>query len=124
MRIQRSISPKFIYDPNCSICTRLKNFISFFDAKRKITFIPMADKKATDMLGSIPSSLRYRSSHLVLDEKRILSGGVGMVYLLYFIPGLSPIASLILSFPPALTLSKRIYSVLSRIHDSGSCKIG
>jgi predicted DCC family thiol-disulfide oxidoreductase YuxK len=123
MRIQ-SIRPKFIYDSNCSFCTRLKNFISFFDAKRKITFIPMADKKVIDILGSIPPSLRYRSSHLVLDEKRILSGGVGMVYLLYFIPGLSPIASLILSFPPALSLSKRIYSVLSRIHGTGSCKIG
>lgn len=113
--------PAFVYDSRCDICAKFKRVVSFLDANRKIEFVPIEEAESKGLLDSIPFNERFRSSHFVTINGKILSGGDGVVELIRYLPGGRVLAYLIRLTPSGIRTARLFYDILSKFHKDVSC---
>jgi len=123
--------PDFLlaYDASCGPCSRFKAIVEFLDAKKRIGFVPLEVADRSGVIEALPPSLRYRSFHLVRSHRGPARGGdirsgsdalLPMLRLL--IPGGTIASRIVEATPGANGAISFAYSVVSRLHDAGSCE--
>ena len=115
--------PRFLYDSDCGLCTRLKSAASFLDASHSVDFVPIHEAAQQGLLSSVPENEWFACSRLILPDGTTSSGGEAMVGLLSLLPGGWAPALLISRAPFGLPAARAVYGVLSRLH-SYSCSTG
>jgi len=116
----KQVRPKFLYDSDCGPCSKLKDAASFFDASKKIDFVPIADAARQGMLTSLPKRDWFASAHMLRPDGKTTSASDSMVDLLSLLPGGRLPAAAISRAPLGPSSAKFVYDALSRIHSS-SC---
>ena len=109
------------YDSDCGPCTRFKNAISFLDARRRLGFKSLMAADRQGMLDSVPLGRRHRSFHLIGPDGIVSSGANALPGLVGLLPGGTVPSKAIASSPLLFRGVSFVYTVLSRLHDSGSC---
>ena len=110
-----------VYDADCGPCTRFSRIIGFLDTRRTLLFASLVDADSSGMLDTVPAARRHRSFHLVSPQGKVESGANALPGLIALLPmGRLP-SELIDSSPFIFRSVAFVYSVFSRLHDSGSC---
>ncbi|HUI00774.1 MAG TPA: DCC1-like thiol-disulfide oxidoreductase family protein [Nitrososphaerales archaeon] len=106
------------YDSACGPCSRFRALVGFFDAARRIEFMPIAEADEAGLLEGVPPEARYASFHLVRLSR---SGGgavaSGSSAILPLVRALSPKAGRYAAGIPGIQWSLAFcYGALSRMH--------
>ncbi|MGH9975438.1 MAG: DCC1-like thiol-disulfide oxidoreductase family protein [Nitrososphaeraceae archaeon] len=112
-----------VYDADCGPCMRFKDAISILDRHKRIDFIPLIEADRIGFLNQVPQSLRFKSFHLISPAGEIRSGEDAIIDLIKLLPVGHTISKIIVSAPYGIQMIKFIYSKLSRLHDSSSCRV-
>ncbi len=121
-----SLSSRYIlaYDADCGPCTRFSHAVDILDKYEKIDFISLTKADQKGLLDKIPSSMRYKSFHLILpDREEIKSGSDALIKLIEVLPGSTIISPIINYFPGGKQIVHFIYTKFSKLHDGASCRI-
>lgn len=110
-----------VYDSDCGSCTRFRRIVGFLDTRGRLDFLPLTDADREGVLDSIPRGRRHRSFHLVSPAGRVSSGAAAVPELIRLLPAGRVISKLLKSAPLGFWSVAFVYSVFSRLHDSGSC---
>ncbi len=111
-----------VYDGDCGPCTKFKRAIDFLDTYRKLDYLSLVEADEKGVLDSVPPNLWHRSFHLVSPEGMVLSGAKALPGLIGLLPTGRPISRLMVLAPGGLSAISFVYSVFSRLHDTGSCR--
>jgi predicted DCC family thiol-disulfide oxidoreductase YuxK len=123
--------PDFLlaYDAGCGPCSRFKAIVEFLDPRRRIRFVSLEAADRSGALEGVSPSLLYRSFHLVHSSvghakgEGIRSGSDALLPLLrLLIPGGTIASRIVEATPGAKGAISFAYSVVSRLHDAGSCE--
>ena len=114
--------PTLVFDSDCGSCTSFKSAISFLDARRRIRYVGLDVADMEGLLDSIPPDLRRRSFHLICPGGNVKSGAAAFSDLARLLPAGRPSAALLERSPPVSRGAAWLYSVLSRLHDTGACR--
>jgi predicted DCC family thiol-disulfide oxidoreductase YuxK len=110
------------YDADCGPCSRFKAIVDFFDARGVIEFTSLKQAEEAGALGTIDSSLRYRSFHLVMSGQGVLSGADALLPLVkLLLPGGGVVSRALAATPGFGRALSFGYAALSRLHDVGAC---
>jgi predicted DCC family thiol-disulfide oxidoreductase YuxK len=117
--------PKYLlaYDAYCSVCTKFKRAVKFFDAGHQLDFLSIAESDRLGLLDAIPKHLRNKSFHLVYPRGELQSGSNAVLGLIRLLPAGEIPSTLISSAPGGRRIIGFVYSVLSRLHDAGACDV-
>ncbi|MBD0360847.1 MAG: DUF393 domain-containing protein [Nitrososphaeraceae archaeon] len=121
-----SLSSRYIlvYDADCGPCTRFRHAVDIFDIYQKIDFISLTEADRKGLLDKIPTSLRYKSFHLIFpDREEVKSGSDALIKLIAILPGGRVISPIINYLPGGKQIVHSVYTKFSRLHDMGSCSI-
>jgi predicted DCC family thiol-disulfide oxidoreductase YuxK len=121
-----SLSSKYIlaYDADCGPCTRFRHAVDIFDIYQKIDFISLTEADQKGLLDKIPTSMRYKSFHLIFpDREEVKSGSDALIKLIAILPGGRIISPIINYLPGGKHIVHFVYTKFSRLHDGGSCSI-
>ena len=110
-----------VYDANCWSCTRFKNVIEFLDTHGRMGHLPLSEAEGEGLLNSLPPSLRLAFFHMIAPGGRVTSGADSIPDLVSLMPGGSALGASLRINPAASRPLGLFYSVLSRLHGSGSC---
>lgn len=110
------------YDSDCGPCTRFRRAVGFLDTYGKFEFMSLEHADEEGHLDTIPMSLRHRSFHLVAPDGRTLSGANALPKLVSLLPAGTILSGILTSAPGGLKATAFVYSVASRLHDTGSCQ--
>jgi len=109
------------YDADCGPCARFKDTVKFLDTYGRISYLALSEAESKGLLDSLPPALRFASFHLIDPEGRVSSGSNAIPKLLSLLPG-GWVPSAALRMNPVASRSMRlVYTVLSSLHNSGSC---
>ncbi len=111
-----------VYDGDCGPCARFKRAIEFLDVYGKLDYMSLIDADDKDILDKLSQGLRHRSFHLVSPDGGFLSGAGALPSLIGLLPTGRTISTFITLAPGGLASVSFVYSVFSRLHDSGSCR--
>ncbi|MDQ3882568.1 MAG: DUF393 domain-containing protein [Thermoproteota archaeon] len=121
-----SLSSRYIlvYDADCGPCTRFRHAVDIFDIYQKIDFISLTEADRKGLLDKIPTSMRYKSFHLIFpDREEVKSGSDALIKLIAILPGGRVISPIINYLPGGKQIVHSVYTKFSRLHDTGSCSI-
>jgi predicted DCC family thiol-disulfide oxidoreductase YuxK len=121
-----SLSSRYIlvYDADCGPCTRFSHAVDILDKYEKIDFISLTKADQKGLLDKIPTSMRYKSFHLIFpDREEVKSGSDALIKLVEILPGGRVISPIINYFPGGKQIVHFVYTKFSRLHDRGSCNI-
>lgn len=110
-----------MYDADCGPCTRFKRSIDLLDAHNRLDFMSLVEADDTGFLDSIPANLRHRSFHLISPTGSAYSAAKALPELVRLLPSGRLFYELMVRAPGGLRAVDFVYSVASRLHDSGSC---
>lgn len=110
-----------VYDAGCGPCTRFRRIVGLLDVKRRLDFESLLDADGRGHLDSVQQSLRHRSFHLISPDGGVASGARALPDLLALLPACWPASGAIRSSDLVFHGVEFVYSVFSRLHDSGSC---
>jgi len=121
----KSSSSKYVlaYDADCGPCTRFAHVVDSLDKSEKLDFISLTLADQKGLLDMIAPSLRYRSFHLISPNGQAKSGSEALLELIAILPGGKIISPIINYLPGGKLILKFIYNRLSKLHDTGSCRI-
>ncbi len=111
-----------VYDGDCGPCTKFKRAIDFLDTRMKLDYLSLIEADEKGVLDSVSPNLRHRSFHLVSPEGTVLSGAKALPGLIGLLPTGRPISLFMVLAPGGLSAMSFVYSVFSRLHDTGSCR--
>lgn len=110
------------YDADCGPCAKFKQVVAILDIRRKVDFVPLDIADASGLLDAVPRNLRYRSFHIVLPDRKVLSGANALPELISLFPA-GPVFSMMMTGAPGgkgtMTF---VYLVFARLHNLQSCK--
>ena len=109
------------YDADCGPCTKFKEIVDFMDPKERIAFLSLNEADDLGLLDRVPRPKRHTSFHLIFSDSEVQSGAEAIPSVVELFP-LGELISKGLSAPVGRRLVAFVYSVLSRLHDSGSCR--
>ena len=109
-----------VYDDGCGPCTRFRNAVGFLDVRRRLDYVGLDEAGRSGVLDSVPVPSRHRSFHLVSPGGRVWSGASALPPLAGLVPGGGAVSE-VMKVPPVFAAASFVYSVLSRLHDSGYC---
>jgi predicted DCC family thiol-disulfide oxidoreductase YuxK len=121
-----SLSSRYIlaYDADCGPCTRFRHAVDILDKYEKIDFISLTKADQKGLLDKVPTSMRYKSFHLIFPNSQgVKSGSDALIKLVAILPGGRVISPIINYFPGAKQIVHFIYTKFSKLHDRGSCSI-
>jgi predicted DCC family thiol-disulfide oxidoreductase YuxK len=110
-----------VYDKDCGNCTRFKRIVNRLDAYRRLDYLSLIEADESGMLDPVPGSRRHRSFHLIYPGGTIISGSAAIPELISLLPSGGAASFLIRRAPGGRTIVNLIYSMFSRLHDTGSC---
>jgi predicted DCC family thiol-disulfide oxidoreductase YuxK len=110
-----------VYDKDCGNCSRFKRIVDSLDAHRRLNFLSLVDADESGLLDSVPRSRRHSSFHLIYPGGRVISGSAAVPELASLLPCGRGVSFLICEAPGGRKIVNLIYSMFSRLHDSGSC---
>ncbi len=110
------------YDADCGPCAVFKRALEFLDGYHRFAFVSLTDADARGFLNGVPPSLRLRSFHLVAPDGTLLSGADALPTVVSLFPSGGVVSKAILLAPGGFRTVGFFYRVLSRLHNSGSCK--
>jgi len=110
-----------VYDKDCGNCSRFKRVVSTLDAHKRLDYLSLVEADEYRLLDSIPRSRRHRSFHLIYREGRVISGSAAVPELISLLPSGRAVSFLIRRAPGGRKIVNLIYSMFSRLHDTGSC---
>jgi len=110
-----------VYDKDCGNCSRLKRIVNSLDAHTRLGYISLVEADESGLLDSVPRSRRHRSFHLIYPGGRVISGSAAVTELVSLLPCGRGVSFLICRAPGGMNIVNLIYSMFSRLHDSGSC---
>lgn len=124
MKISGVLVSRYVisYDSDCGPCTKFKRAVAFLDAHNRVDFLSLSEADALGLLDKIPEDRRHRSFHLVLPTTEVLSGANAIPELVSLLPSGGIFSRLIAGAPGGMRTTTFVYSVISRLHDEGSCK--
>ena len=120
------LSSRYIlaYDADCGPCTRFRHAVDILDKYEKIDFISLTKADQKGLLDKVPTSMRYKSFHLIFPNRQgVKSGSDALIKLVTILPGGRVISPIINYFPGAKQIVHFIYTKFSKLHDRGSCSI-
>jgi predicted DCC family thiol-disulfide oxidoreductase YuxK len=97
-----SLSSRYIlaYDADCGPCMRFRHAVDIFDIYQKIEFISLIKADQKGLLDKIPSSMRYKSFHLIFSNKEeVKSGYDALIKLIAILPEGRVVSPIINHFP-------------------------
>ncbi|MDG7007177.1 MAG: DUF393 domain-containing protein [Nitrososphaerota archaeon] len=109
-----------VYDDRCGPCTRFRNVVELLDARRRLDYAGLDEAERSGSLGPVPAPRRSRSFHLVSPDGRVWSGESAFPHLAALVSG-GRVLSEAMKVPPVFAATSFVYSVFSRLHDSGYC---
>jgi len=109
------------YDADCGPCTKFKEIVDFMDPKERIAFLSLNEADDLGLLDRVPRPKRHTSFHLIFSDSDVQSGAEAIPSVVELFP-LGELFSKGLSAPVGRRLVAFVYSVFSRLHDSGSCR--
>jgi predicted DCC family thiol-disulfide oxidoreductase YuxK len=95
--------------------------VDFLDSYDRIGFRSLVKADEEGFLDSIPKSIRHRSFHLVAPSGTVTSGANAIPGLIALLPSGRPFSTLITIVPGGRRIVAFVYSIFSRLHDTGSC---
>lgn len=113
-----------VYDSGCGPCTRFKGAVSFLDPRHQMRYLGIDEAESQGVLAGVPEPRRRSSFHLVSGNGTALSGSGALSTLASQLPGGLFASAAMRSVPPVSGTFRFAYSVLSRLHEKGSCTIG
>jgi predicted DCC family thiol-disulfide oxidoreductase YuxK len=96
-----SSRPVLIYDVDCGFCRWAVALILDWDRGRRLDLMTLQDPRAAGLLASVPAEERMRSSHLVMPDGTVHSGGASVEPLARLLPAGTP-AALVARAAPGL----------------------
>ncbi len=111
----------FVYDADCGPCSRFKRAIDFLDAYGRLEYSSLMEADEEGVLNGIPHNLRHRSFHLISPAGMVLSGAKALSSLIGLLPSGRAISKFIFLTPGGVSTMSFVYSVFSRLHNTGSC---
>ncbi len=110
------------YDAGCGPCTRFRHLVDILDRYDRIEFMSLVNADQKDLLDEVPPDLRYKSFHLIsMRSGQVKSASDGLLELIAILPGGRLASPVIKFFPRGRQTVRFIYTMLSRLHDGGSC---
>jgi predicted DCC family thiol-disulfide oxidoreductase YuxK len=110
------------YDADCGPCTRFKRAADFLDTYDKMDFMSLTEAENNGVLNAVTISARHRSFHLISPDGTALSGARAIPTLVSLLPSGNLTSELMIRAPGGLQTVGFVYSVFSRLHDTGSCR--
>ena len=110
-----------VYDADCGPCTKFRRIIGFLDIRRTLLFASLVDADSSGKLNTVPAARRHRSFHLVSPQGKVESGANALPGLIALLPAGRLASEAIEASPFMFRRVAFVYSVFSRLHDSGSC---
>jgi predicted DCC family thiol-disulfide oxidoreductase YuxK len=110
-----------VYDKDCGNCSRLKRIVNSLDAHRRLGYISLVEADESGQLDSVPRARRHHSFHLIYPRGMVISGSAAVAELVSLLPCGRGVSFLIREAPGGRKIVNLIYSMFSRLHDSGSC---
>lgn len=93
--------PILVYDVDCGFCRWSVARILSWDRDRRLDLATLQDPEAADLLAAVPPAERMKSSHLVMPDGTVYSGGASVEKLAELLPGAAP-AALLARLAPGL----------------------
>ena len=112
-----------VYDADCSMCTRFKDMIDFLDADENFGFMSIDDAERIGLLDSLPDVRRHRSFHIVRPDDLVESGAEAVPTLVSLLPLGRLVSKIITSAPLGRQMISFLYTMVSRRHEAGLCKL-
>jgi len=109
------------YDAGCGPCTSFKNVIEFLDAYGKMRYLPLSEVDSEGLLDALPPALRFASFHMIGPGGSVTSGSNAIPEVVSLLPGGRVLGWVLRMNPAAFRSMALVYSILSRLHGSGSC---
>ena len=110
-----------VYDADCGPCTDFRRLVSFFDIRKRMSYVGLVEADREGLLRSIPAAERFRSFHLIGPNGDVESGTEALPTLLGLLPG-GTVSSRLSLNPPVAAAIVGLYSTLSRLHGTAGCK--
>ena len=110
-----------VYDKDCGNCTRFKRIVNRLDAHKRLDYLSLVEADEHGLLDPVPRSMRHRSFHLIYPGGRVISGSAAVPELISLLPSGRAASLFIRKAPGGREIVNLIYSMFSRLHDSGSC---
>lgn len=85
--------PIILYDPECPLCLRFKQGLSFLD--EKLTFVSAREDEVYSQFPELTRQACLERVHMITSEHVILSGAEVVDYLVKTLPGVSKFAWLL-----------------------------
>lgn len=110
-----------LYDSDCGFCRWSVNKLLAWDRRRGLRPVALQDEESQELLNGMPEDERMASWHLVLPDGRVFSAGAAAPPLLRLLPGGSPLAALLATFPG---MTERTYRWVTRHRDRLGSLVG
>lgn len=110
-----------VYDADCGHCTKFKQAVAILDTHRRVDFVSLSSADESGLLDGVPTKLRYKSFHLVLQDRQVLSGADALPELISMFPAGRVLSRMMAGAPGGSSAMTFAYSVFVRLHDTGSC---
>ncbi|HLM10053.1 MAG TPA: DUF393 domain-containing protein [Thermoleophilaceae bacterium] len=98
---------RILYDADCGFCRWSLAQVLWLDRHARLRPVALQDPEADVLLGAMSAEERMASWHLVAADGRVHSGGDAFPALLRLLPGGSPFARVLASFPQACDVAYR-----------------
>ena len=108
------------YDVDCGPCRRFKEIVDFMDPKERIAFLSLNEADDLGLLERVPRPKRHTSFHLIFSDGGVKSGAEAIPSVIRLFP-MGVLFSKGLLAPGGQRMVAGVYSIFSRLHDSGSC---
>jgi predicted DCC family thiol-disulfide oxidoreductase YuxK len=110
-----------VYDKDCGNCSRFKRIVNTLDAYKRLDYLSLVEADESGLLDPVPRSRRHRSFHLIYPGGMVISGSAAIPELISLLPSGRGGSFMICRAPGGRKIVNLIYSMFSRLHDTGSC---
>ncbi|MEA2347971.1 MAG: hypothetical protein QOG62_1758 [Thermoleophilaceae bacterium] len=91
--------PILVYDLDCGFCRWSVARVLAWDKDRVLDLATLQEPGAAELLSSVPADERMKSSHLVMPDGTVYSGGAALAPLAALLPAGAPVAFVARSVP-------------------------
>jgi predicted DCC family thiol-disulfide oxidoreductase YuxK len=88
-----------LYDSDCGFCRWSMAKVLRYDRRGRLRAVALQDPEAGELLDGMPEDERMASWHLMTPEGKVYSRGAAAAPLLRLLPGGSPFAAVLATFP-------------------------
>lgn len=113
-----------IFDAECGICQKLKQFAQKKDIHQLLTFIPYQSDNLSTFTPEITREMASNTLFLIKSDKETYTGAKAIFTIMKMFPGISKLLGYVLSLPFFHLTSEWIYKKVAKNRDRISEKLG